>query len=72
MSPTKVLLPPGELLSYAHDPVELRRLNFQTPGQLSVLYRGMFTFCLCTALYVDCCQLSLKHVCHDDNVEVIF
>jgi len=33
MSPTKVLLPPGELLSYAHDPVELRRLNFQTPGQ---------------------------------------
>jgi len=33
LSPTKVLLPPGELLSYAHDPVELRRLNFQTPGQ---------------------------------------
>ena len=37
MSPTKVLLPPGEILSYAHDPVELRRLNFQTPGQESFL-----------------------------------
>jgi len=36
MSPTKVLLPPGEILSYAHDPVELRRLNFQTPGQQTV------------------------------------
>ena len=30
---TKVLLPPGELLTYSHDPVELRRLNFQTPGK---------------------------------------
>jgi len=46
MSPTKVLLPPGELLSYAHDPVELRRLNFQTPGHdvLSV-YLDSVLFC---------------------------
>ena len=30
---TKPLLPAGDMLSFPHDPVEMRRLNFQTPGQ---------------------------------------
>lgn len=34
MKPMKVLLMPGEVAPHPHDPVEQRRLNFQTPGQL--------------------------------------
>jgi len=59
MCPTKVLLPPGELLSYAHDPVELRRLNFQTPGRSTSAQ--LFLFCRMSALCVcDCAESAVK------------
>jgi len=32
MEPTKMLLLPGEVSPHPNDPVEVRRLMFQTPG----------------------------------------
>jgi len=34
LEPTKLLLPPGELISHPNDPVKMRRLHFQTAGRL--------------------------------------